>query len=78
MNEKIYETVDSVETLSRAFAVTREAQSKFATYPQEQVDKIFLAAASAASIPACPAPITAISVLCLIFSSLFLKFTILL
>ncbi len=48
MKEKIYTTVDSVETLSQAFAVTRDAQKKFATYTQEQVDKIFLAAASAA------------------------------
>ena len=48
MKEKIYTTVDSVETLNQAFAVTREAQRKFATYTQEQVDKIFLAAASAA------------------------------
>ena len=48
MNEKIYATVDSVESLNDAFAVTREAQKKFATYTQEQVDKIFLAAASAA------------------------------
>ncbi len=48
MKEKIYTTVDSVETLNQAFAITREAQRKFATYTQEQVDKIFLAAASAA------------------------------
>ena len=48
MNEKIYATVDSVETLNEAFAKTRAAQNKFATYTQEQVDKIFLAAASAA------------------------------
>ncbi len=48
MNEKIYATVDSIETLNQAFATTREAQRKFATYTQEQVDKIFLAAASAA------------------------------
>ena len=48
MNEKIYATVDSIETLNQAFSVTREAQRKFATYTQEQVDKIFLAAASAA------------------------------
>ena len=40
MNEKIYATVDSVESLNDAFAVTREAQKKFATYTQEQVDKI--------------------------------------
>ena len=48
MEKKIYTTVDSVETLNAAFSVTREAQRKFATYTQEQVDKIFLAAASAA------------------------------
>ena len=48
MKEKIYATVDSVETLNQALATTRMAQSKFATYTQEQVDKIFLAAASAA------------------------------
>ena len=48
MNEKIYATVDSVETLNEALNTTRAAQSKFATYTQEQVDKIFLAAASAA------------------------------
>ena len=48
MNEKIYATVDSVETLIKALETTRAAQSKFATYTQEQVDKIFLAAASAA------------------------------
>ena len=48
MKEKIYTIVDSVETLNDAFSVTREAQRKFATYTQEQVDKIFLAAASAA------------------------------
>ena len=48
MEKKIYTTVDSVETLNEAFNTTREAQRKFATYTQEQVDKIFLAAASAA------------------------------
>ena len=48
MEKKIYTTVDSVETLNAAFNTTREAQRKFATYTQEQVDKIFLAAASAA------------------------------
>ena len=48
MEKKIYTTVDSVETLNAAFSTTREAQRKFATYTQEQVDKIFLAAASAA------------------------------
>ena len=41
--------VDSVEKLEEAIAQTREAQKVFATYSQEQVDKIFLAAASAAN-----------------------------
>ncbi len=48
MNEKNYSIIDSVETLTAALSITRAAQSKFATYTQEQVDKIFLAAASAA------------------------------
>ena len=41
--------VDSVEKLEEAIVRTREAQKIFATYTQEQVDKIFLAAASAAN-----------------------------
>ena len=41
--------VDSVETLAGAIEKLREAQSVFATYTQEQVDKIFAAAASAAN-----------------------------
>ena len=41
--------VDSVEKLEDAIARTRESQKIFATYTQEQVDKIFLAAASAAN-----------------------------
>ena len=49
METKNYAIVDSVETLQEAIARTREAQKKFATYTQEQVDKIFLAAASAAT-----------------------------
>ncbi len=44
-----YEIVDCVEKLQEAIERTREAQKKFATYTQEQVDKIFLAAASAAN-----------------------------
>ncbi len=47
--EKNYPIVDSVETLGAAIKRVREAQAKFATYSQEQVDKIFLAAASAAN-----------------------------
>ena len=49
MENKIYEIVDSVEKLTEAIARTRKAQKVFATYTQEQVDKIFLAAASAAN-----------------------------
>ena len=49
METKIYEIVDSVEKLEEAILRVREAQKKFATYTQEQVDKIFLAAASAAN-----------------------------
>ena len=49
MEEKIYPTVDSVESLEAAIARVREAQRKFATYTQEQVDAIFLAAAEAAN-----------------------------
>ena len=47
--EKNYLVVDSVEKLEEAIARTREAQKVFATFTQEQVDKIFLAAASAAN-----------------------------
>ena len=49
MDKKNYEIVDSVEKLEEAIARTREAQKIFATYTQEQVDKIFLAAASSAN-----------------------------
>ena len=44
-----YEIVDSVEKLEEAILRVREAQRIFATYTQEQVDKIFFAAASAAN-----------------------------
>ena len=44
-----YSIVDSVETLEAKLAEIREAQAKFATYTQEQVDEIFKAAASAAN-----------------------------
>ena len=49
MNEKIYDIVDSVEKLEEAIARVRAAQRTFANYTQEQVDKIFLAAATAAN-----------------------------
>ncbi len=43
-----YEITDSVEKLLEALDRVRAAQAIFATYTQEQVDRIFLAAASAA------------------------------
>ena len=49
METKLYETVDSVEKLMKAMEQTRAAQREFAKYSQEQVDRIFLAAASAAN-----------------------------
>ncbi len=48
MAKQKYQIVDSVEALNEALIRVREAQKVFATYTQEQVDKIFLAAASAA------------------------------
>ena len=44
-----YETVNSPESLDAAIARVRNAQTAFAQYTQEQVDKIFLAAAIAAN-----------------------------
>ncbi len=41
--------VDGVEALEDALKLVKEAQKRFATYTQEQVDKIFFAAASAAN-----------------------------
>ncbi|MBS7297493.1 MAG: bifunctional acetaldehyde-CoA/alcohol dehydrogenase [Eubacteriales bacterium] len=49
MEKKNYEIVDSVEKLHRKIACVKEAQKIFASYTQEQVDKIFLAAATAAN-----------------------------
>lgn len=49
MENTNYVVVDSVEKLEETLARTKEAQKKFATYTQEQVDKIFLAAATAAN-----------------------------
>ena len=48
MENKDYRYVDSEESLAAAIADIRRAQQIFATYTQEQVDRIFLAAASAA------------------------------
>ena len=49
MEMKKYEIVDSVQTLLEAIERTRSAQREFATFTQAQVDRIFLAAASAAN-----------------------------
>ena len=43
-----YPIVDTVEALEERLAGVREAQRIFAAYTQEQVDKIFTAAALAA------------------------------
>ncbi len=46
---KEYAIVNSVESFQAAFARVKAAQKKFSTYSQEQVDKIFTAAAMAAN-----------------------------
>ena len=43
--EKEYDTVDSVEALTSALQKIRKAQEEYAKFSQEQVDKIFKAAA---------------------------------
>ena len=47
--EKVYEIVDSVEKLEARLAEIKAAQRQYATYTQAQVDKIFLAASTAAN-----------------------------
>ena len=49
MKDKQYEIVDGVEKLAQALDRVRAAQRKFSSYTQAEVDKIFLAAASAAN-----------------------------
>ncbi|MBQ5602347.1 MAG: bifunctional acetaldehyde-CoA/alcohol dehydrogenase [Clostridia bacterium] len=44
-----YTVIDGVDKLKAAIERVREAQKKFAAYTQEEVDKIFLAAATAAN-----------------------------
>ncbi len=46
--------VDSVETLEKRLAEVRAAQREFSSYSQEQVDKIFKAAATAANMARIP------------------------
>ena len=49
MTERERNMIDGVGALEAALVEIREAQKKFALYTQEQVDKIFFAAASAAN-----------------------------
>ncbi len=49
MKEANYKTVDSPAVLAETIKRVREAQKEFSTFSQEQVDAIFLAAASAAN-----------------------------
>lgn len=49
MSDRIHKTVENAETFEAALQSVREAQREFATFSQEQVDKIFFAAASAAN-----------------------------
>ena len=51
---KVPAIVDSVEALTAKIAAMREAQKVFATYTQEQVDKIFFEAAMAANLQRIP------------------------
>nr|MCR5662466.1 bifunctional acetaldehyde-CoA/alcohol dehydrogenase [bacterium] len=44
-----YPIVESIESLEQAIAMVRKAQKQFAGFSQEQVDRIFAAAASAAN-----------------------------
>lgn len=48
------EIIDSVEKLEAELAKIRNAQKEFSTYTQEQVDRIFLAAAKAANMARIP------------------------
>ena len=48
IEQVVPEIIDSVDGLVAKMNAMREAQKIFATYTQEQVDKIFFAAASAA------------------------------
>ena len=46
---KEYSLVNNVETFNEALSRVRKAQEMFSTYTQEEVDKIFTAAAMAAN-----------------------------
>ena len=49
MLNKERKTIDDVEKLKKAISRVRQAQKEFSKYSQQQVDKIFLAAATAAN-----------------------------
>ena len=49
VHKMLYQTVDSVESFETLLKKVRDAQKLFSTYTQEQVDKIFAAAAIAAN-----------------------------
>ena len=49
MSNKEYPIVDNPESFEAALERVRAAQRKFSTFTQEQVDRIFLAAATAAN-----------------------------
>ena len=58
MTENKYPVVDCVEKMEQRLSDIKEAQKKYASYTQEQVDAIFKAAAIAANkarIPPCKA-----------------------
>ena len=57
-----YEIVENAETFEKMLARVREAQKIYASYTQEQVDKIFRAAAMAAARPAGPPPMMTVCV----------------
>ena len=58
---KIYAPVTTTEELTQALARCKAAQEKFATFTQEQVDKNFLAAATAANTARIPLAKLAVS-----------------
>ena len=61
MAENKQEPVTGPESLERALSRIREAQKAFATFSQEQVDKIFFAAAKAAAMERIPLAKMAVS-----------------
>ena len=52
--ETNFEIVENVETFEKMLARVREAQKKYATFTQQQVDEIFRAAAMAANLQRIP------------------------